>query len=72
MYEKGGKTILASLKPIALLAMFNVQQLEGVAQDVEMSILPIMKEGGHRPDFSGLRPQFNIRSVFANSRVAIL
>ena len=46
-YEEGGKTILTTLKPIALLAMFNVPQLQGVAQDVEKSILPIVKEGGH-------------------------
>ena len=44
LYEEGGKTILATLKPTALLAMFNVPQLEGVAQDVEKSILQIMKE----------------------------
>ena len=44
LYEEGGKTILASLKPTALLAMFNVPQLEGVAQGVEDSIIKIMKE----------------------------
>ena len=44
LYEEGGKTILASLKPTALLAMFNVPQLEGVAQDVEESIIKIMNE----------------------------
>jgi uncharacterized protein (DUF302 family) len=44
LYEEGGKTILASLKPTALLAMFNVPQLEGVAQDVEDSIIKIMNE----------------------------
>ena len=44
LYEEGGKTILASLKPTALLAMFNVPQLQGVAQDVEDSIIKIMKE----------------------------
>ena len=44
LYEEGGKTILASLKPTALLAMFNVPQLEGVAQEVEESIIKIMKE----------------------------
>ena len=32
IYEEGGKTILATLKPTTLLAMFNTPQLEGVAQ----------------------------------------
>jgi uncharacterized protein (DUF302 family) len=29
IYEEGGKTILATLKPTTLLAMFNAPQLEG-------------------------------------------
>ena len=44
IYEEGGKTILATLKPTTLLAMFNVPQLEGVAQEVEATIVTIMKE----------------------------
>lgn len=44
IYEEGGKTILATVKPTTLLAMFNVPQLEGVAQEVEDTILKIMKE----------------------------
>jgi len=44
MYEEGGKTILATLKPTALLAMFNAPQLEGVAQEVETTIFKIMQE----------------------------
>ena len=44
IYEEKGKTILASLKPTALLAMFNASQLKGVAQEVEDSIAKIMKE----------------------------
>lgn len=44
IYEEGGKTILATLKPTALLAMFNSPQLEGVAQEVENTIVKIMKE----------------------------
>jgi uncharacterized protein (DUF302 family) len=44
VYEEGGKTILATLKPTALLAMFNVPQLEQVAQEVEDTIIKIMKE----------------------------
>ena len=44
LYEEGGKTILASLKPTTLLAMFNAPQLQGVAQEVEESIVKIMNE----------------------------
>jgi uncharacterized protein (DUF302 family) len=44
VYEEGGKTILATLKPTTLLAMFNVPQLKGVAQEVEDIIVKIMKE----------------------------
>lgn len=41
---EGGKTILATLKPTNLLAMFNVPQLKHVAQEVEDTIVKIMKE----------------------------
>jgi uncharacterized protein (DUF302 family) len=44
IYEQGGKTILATLKPTTLLAMFDSPQLEGVAQEVENTIIKIMKE----------------------------
>jgi uncharacterized protein (DUF302 family) len=44
IYEESGKTILASLKPITLLAMCNVPQLEEVAQEVEDMFVKIMKE----------------------------
>jgi len=44
IYEEDGRTILASLKPTALLAMFNTPQLKGVAQEVEDTIVKIMKE----------------------------
>lgn len=44
IYEESGKTILATLKPTTLLAMFNAPQLEGVAQEVEATIVKIMKE----------------------------
>jgi uncharacterized protein (DUF302 family) len=43
-YEEGCKTILATLKPTTLLAMFNSPQLEGVAQEVEDTVAKIMKE----------------------------
>jgi hypothetical protein len=32
------------LKPTALLAMFNTPQLEGVAREVEATIVKIMQE----------------------------
>lgn len=44
IYEDGGKTVLATLKPTTLLAMFNTPQLEGVAQEVEDTIVKIMQE----------------------------
>ncbi len=44
LYEEGGKTILATLKPTTMLAMFNSPQLEGVAREVEETIVKIMKE----------------------------
>jgi len=44
IYEEDGKTILATLKPTVLLAMFNTPQLEQVAQEVEATIVKIMKE----------------------------
>ena len=47
-YEEGGKTILATLKPTTLLAMFNAPQLEGVAQEVEHTIVEDHEGGGIR------------------------
>ena len=44
IYEEGEKTILATLKPTVLLAMFHVPQLEPIAQEVEDTIIKIMKE----------------------------
>ncbi len=44
IYEEDGKTVLATLKPTTLLAMFNTPQLEGVAQEVEATLMKIMKE----------------------------
>jgi uncharacterized protein (DUF302 family) len=48
IYEEGGKTILATLKPTTLLAMFNAPRLEEVAQEVEDAIVKIMKEAASR------------------------
>lgn len=44
IYEEDSKTILASLKPTTLLAMFNAPQLESVAREVEDAIVKIMRE----------------------------
>ena len=44
IYEESGKTVLATLKPTALLAMFGAPQLASVAQEVENTIVKIMKE----------------------------
>jgi uncharacterized protein (DUF302 family) len=44
IYEEGGKTILATLEPTTLLAMFHTPQLEGVAKQVEDAIVKIMNE----------------------------
>ena len=44
IYEENGKAILATVKPTTLLAMFNTPQLEGVAREVEDTIVKIMKE----------------------------
>jgi len=44
IYQEAGKTILATLKPTTLLALFNTPQLKSVAQEVEDTIVKIMKE----------------------------
>ena len=44
IYEEGGKTILATLKPTTLLALFETPKLKNVAQEVEDTIVKIMKE----------------------------
>ncbi len=44
IYEENGKTMVAALKPTTLLAMFQTPQLEAVAQEVEDTIVKIMKE----------------------------
>lgn len=44
VYEEGGKTILATLKPTILLGMFNTPQLNNVAMEVEAVLVKIMTE----------------------------
>ena len=48
IYEEGGKTMLATLKPTTLLAMFNTPQLAQVARDVEATIIAIMDDATSR------------------------
>jgi uncharacterized protein (DUF302 family) len=44
VYEEEGKTILATLKPTALLEIFEEPQLKPVAQEVEDTIIKIMNQ----------------------------
>ena len=44
VYEEGGKTILATLKPSMMLSMFNIPELSATAQDVETTMLQIMRQ----------------------------
>lgn len=53
IYEEGGKTILATLKPTILLAMFDSPELKAVAQEVEETIVKIMNEAASEPTSAG-------------------
>ena len=44
LYEEGGRTVLATIKPTELLATFNEPKLETVAREVEKTIITIMTE----------------------------
>ncbi|KJS33096.1 MAG: hypothetical protein VR64_04135 [Desulfatitalea sp. BRH_c12] len=44
VYEEEGKTFMATLKPSILLSMFDTPQLKAVAQEVEATLVEIMKE----------------------------
>jgi uncharacterized protein (DUF302 family) len=44
VYEEGGRTILATIKPTALLTMFGVPGAAAAAQEVETVMLRIMDE----------------------------
>jgi uncharacterized protein (DUF302 family) len=66
IYEEGGKTVLATLKPTTLLAMFNAPQLERVAQEMEDTIVKIMKDAassGQTSAVSGPSPQSGKQSM---------
>ncbi len=44
VYQEGGETVLATLKPTALLAMFNTPEMAAVAREVEDSMVKMMRE----------------------------
>ena len=44
VYEEEGKTILATLKPTALLEIFGEPQLRSVAHEVEDTIIKVMQQ----------------------------
>ncbi|RLJ71161.1 uncharacterized protein (DUF302 family) [Hydrogenivirga caldilitoris] len=44
IFEQGGKTILSTIAPTEMLNMFNEQELEGIAQEVEKLVREIMEE----------------------------
>ena len=44
VFEEGGRTILATLKPTVLLAMFKAPHLESVAQEVEATLVKILQQ----------------------------
>lgn len=57
IYEEDGKAILATLKPTTLLAMFDIPQLKGVAQDVEDTIVKIMNEAAESDRLTSSDPK---------------
>ncbi len=44
VFTDAGKVKLATLKPTALVAQFNVPELQGVAKEVEDTLIQIMKK----------------------------
>lgn len=44
IFEEGGKTVLATLKPTTLLEMFKAPHMAEVAQEVEATIVKIMNQ----------------------------
>lgn len=44
VYAQGGQTHLATLKPTRLLALFELPQLQGVATEIEATLVKIMQE----------------------------
>jgi len=44
VYEEGGVTKLATIKPTAMIALYGTPELRGVAEEVEQTITAIMDE----------------------------
>jgi uncharacterized protein (DUF302 family) len=44
IYEEGGATKLATIKPTALIALYASSELRGVAEEVERTLVAIMDE----------------------------
>lgn len=44
LYEEGGRTRLATIKPTAMIALYATPTLRGVAQEVEQTLEQIMDE----------------------------
>jgi uncharacterized protein (DUF302 family) len=44
VYQEGGRVKIATLRPTAMLAMFNAPELAPVAQEVEQTMISIMRE----------------------------
>jgi uncharacterized protein (DUF302 family) len=44
VYQEGGKTRLATIKPTALIGLYGTPELKSVAEEVELTIAAIMAE----------------------------
>lgn len=44
VYEEGGKSKLATIRPTALIGLFGNRELHGVAEEVEATLVRIMAE----------------------------
>ena len=44
VYEDGGKTVIATLKPTALLGLFGAPELDPLAREVEAVLIAIIDE----------------------------
>ena len=44
LYEEGAKSVLSTIKPTAMLALFGKEELETVAREVEETVIRIMDE----------------------------
>jgi uncharacterized protein (DUF302 family) len=44
VYEEGGKTRLATIKPTAMIGLYPNPELRGVAEEVETTLVRIMEE----------------------------